>query len=161
LKAGEDFKDVAKALSKDPYASATGGDLGWFSKDQRPEYAEQVFALKKPGDLTGPLKTSRGWHVFKLVDRRAPEKKSFEEAKDTLRRRLKSQKRSTAYRDFIAELKKAATIETNEPVLNPGGEGAAQGQPPAGGQDAPAAGQPAAPAPPAAPGGGETGAGGQ
>jgi peptidyl-prolyl cis-trans isomerase C len=48
----EDFATVAKAVSEEPGAAESGGDLNFFPKDRMvPEFAEAAFAMKK-GDIS-------------------------------------------------------------------------------------------------------------
>jgi peptidyl-prolyl cis-trans isomerase C len=81
LKKGEDFVAVAKEATEDPSGKATGGDLGYFTKDQMvPEFAEVAFKLEK-GQISEPVKTQFGWHVIKVEDKRVKPAPTFEEVK--------------------------------------------------------------------------------
>ena len=65
-KAGADFSLLARTHSKDPSGS-DGGDLGPFKPgDLIPAFAQLVQSLA-PGDVGGPLKTPRGFHVIKRI----------------------------------------------------------------------------------------------
>ncbi len=71
LKAGADFATLAKDKTTDPSGKATGGDLGYFTKqDMVPEFADAAFALKKGEFTQTPVHTQFGWHVIKVEDRR-------------------------------------------------------------------------------------------
>ena len=81
LKAGKDFKAVAKEFSKGPSAS-NGGDLGWFKKDDVvPAFGDAVFKMK-PGQVSDPVKTQFGWHVIKLLEMRDVKKPTLKEARE-------------------------------------------------------------------------------
>ncbi|MCB1161284.1 peptidylprolyl isomerase [bacterium] len=69
LDAGEDFGDIAKALSQGP-AAARGGDLGWWDlKDiALPELALAVANLP-PGAVTDDVQSEQGYHVLKMEER--------------------------------------------------------------------------------------------
>jgi peptidyl-prolyl cis-trans isomerase C len=84
LAKGGDFAALAKARSTD---KASGdGDLGFFKQgDMVPEFAAAAFALKAGETTAEPVKTQFGWHVIRVVARRAAPAPSFEEAYDTLR----------------------------------------------------------------------------
>jgi peptidyl-prolyl cis-trans isomerase C len=88
LNGGADFATLAKANSTDP-GGKTGGDLGFFKKDDMvPEFAAAAFALK-PGEITQtPVHTQFGWHVIKLVERRTAPPPTFDQAKDDLRQKM-------------------------------------------------------------------------
>ncbi len=66
---GEDFVKVSKELSRAPNA-ADGGMIGWVERGQLPpEFEAAVFGLA-PGDVSEPVASNAGWHLFQIVDRR-------------------------------------------------------------------------------------------
>ena len=84
LDKGADFATLAKQKSTDP-AKDTGGDLGYFARDQMvPEFAEAAFKLGKGEYTKTPVHTQFGWHVIKVEDRRTAAPPSFEESKNEL-----------------------------------------------------------------------------
>jgi peptidyl-prolyl cis-trans isomerase C len=92
LERGADFNRLAKDKSIDPAGKDNGGDLGWFTKDQMvPEFANAAFALKKGQYTKTPVKTRFGWHVIKLVDRRAAPPPSFDDVKRQLAMRVQGE----------------------------------------------------------------------
>jgi peptidyl-prolyl cis-trans isomerase C len=108
LKGGGDFAAIAKEKSNDPGTKATGGDLGWFTKDEMvPEFADAAFKLQKGQYTETPVKTQFGYHVILLVDRRTAPPPTMEEAKQQvvalLQRELLDQK--------VKELRAGAKIE--------------------------------------------------
>ena len=88
LKHGAKFEDLAKKYSTDP-AAKSGGDLGFFKKDDMlPEFANVAFALK-PGQVSQtPVHTRYGWHVIQVIETRVAKPKTFEQAHDELRQQL-------------------------------------------------------------------------
>ncbi len=82
IKAGEDFATLAKTESDDQESAKEGGDLKWFGRGTMvPPFEEAVFGLKKAGDIAGPIQTNYGYHIIQLIDRKDPEKRSFEDTK--------------------------------------------------------------------------------
>ena len=76
LKAAPKDQDLWNLLAKtsdDPGSKDKGGEIGWASKGNL--VAEYEAAAKKlaPGEITDPVKTSFGYHVIQLEERRAPE----------------------------------------------------------------------------------------
>jgi len=105
IKGGEDFGKVAAEMSKDP--GAKNGDLGWRVKEEwLPEFAEQVVKLS-PGQVSDPVKTQVGWHVIKLVDKRARKFPQPEELKGEISRYLSE----VARRSLLERLTQTAQIE--------------------------------------------------
>ncbi|MBI2608563.1 MAG: peptidylprolyl isomerase [Deltaproteobacteria bacterium] len=103
------FEDLAKRHSNGPSANV-GGDIGFKTKeDLFPELIQTAFALKKVGDISEVLKSSRGFHIFKLT-----EKPSFEEIKKKylgdLQFRAQSYKQMKAQEQYYEDLKKQAHI---------------------------------------------------
>jgi parvulin-like peptidyl-prolyl isomerase len=69
-RAGEDFVALSREASRAPNA-ANGGVLGWVERGQLPpEFEAAVFGLA-PGELSEPVPSNAGWHVFQVVERRA------------------------------------------------------------------------------------------
>jgi peptidyl-prolyl cis-trans isomerase C len=106
LKAGGDFAAIAKARSKDPQAAAQGGDLGFFKKsDMLPEFADAAFALKPGQTSETPVKTSYGWHVIKVEERRVAPPQPYEEAHDELRQQMIQEAVKTVVAKAVAAVK--------------------------------------------------------
>ena len=105
LKKGADFADLAKKRSIDPGAT-TGGDLGYFTREQMvPEFSEAAFKLKK-GEITEvPVKSSFGWHVIRVEDKRTSGPPAFEEVKDELSEGLSREVIQEMLQDLRAKVK--------------------------------------------------------
>ena len=68
--AGGDFAAFAKRYSSDPGSASAGGDLGWFRRGVfEKEFEEAAFALKD-SEISQPVRTSYGYHIIQLVERR-------------------------------------------------------------------------------------------
>jgi peptidyl-prolyl cis-trans isomerase C len=108
LKKGGDFNKLAADKTTDPSGKTSGGDLGYFTKeDMVPEFADAAFKLK-PGEYTDkPVKTQFGWHVIKVEDRRPAKPPSFEQVKQ----KLGSDISHEIIGDKVKELRTAAKIE--------------------------------------------------
>lgn len=73
--AGESFSELAKTLSEDPSAKQNGGDLGYFSVFQM-VYPFETAAYSTPvGEISKLIRTKFGYHIIKVVDKRANEGK--------------------------------------------------------------------------------------
>jgi len=108
LDKGGDFAKIAADKSIDPAGKESGGDLGYFSKDQMvPEFANAAFALKKGEYTKTPVQTRFGWHVIKLEDRRQGKPPAFEDIKG----QLENQVQNEIIIAKVKELRTAAKIE--------------------------------------------------
>lgn len=107
VKKGADFTEVSKKRSTGPTA-ATGGDLGFFTKDKMvPEFAEAAFKLQ-PGQVTEtPVKTQFGWHIIKVEARRKSDPPKFED----VRSQVYDMMAGEAVEKVVADLRKNAKIE--------------------------------------------------
>jgi peptidyl-prolyl cis-trans isomerase SurA len=66
---GADFSRIAAAVSDAPDAFR-GGSLGWRTGDRLPELFSAALAGMKPGEVSEVLRSSAGYHVVKLMERR-------------------------------------------------------------------------------------------
>jgi peptidyl-prolyl cis-trans isomerase C len=102
-KSGQDWAALAKKYSADTLTRATGGNLGVVTRDgafgtlgMQPALAESAFALKE-GQVGGPYKTDKGWHVVR-VDQVKPEStRPFDQVKPLIARQLGSQRQQDFY----------------------------------------------------------------
>jgi len=93
LMAGEDFAAVVRQYAIDEGLKATGGDLGWQSREsmRQPILAAQAFALKV-GQLSKPFQVEQQWVIVRADDRKEAKKAQFEQEKEKIRRLLTLQK---------------------------------------------------------------------
>jgi len=115
LKKGEDFAKVASETTEDPSGKATGGDLGYFTKEQMvPEFADVAFKLDK-GQISEPVHTQFGWHVIKVEDKRKKPAPSFDEVKPQIEQYVTRK----AQADLVTKLRAEAKIEKMYTVATP------------------------------------------
>ncbi len=112
LKKGADFANLAQEKTTDPAGKTSGGELGYFTKeDMVPEFADAAFKLKKGEFTQTPVKTQFGWHVIKVEDRRTAPAPSFDQVKP----RLVEQIRQEVVNTRVRELAAASKIEAFNP----------------------------------------------
>jgi peptidyl-prolyl cis-trans isomerase C len=110
LQAGADFAKLAQEHSGCP-SSKQGGDLGYFGKGQMVKpFEEKAFALK-PGEFSGVVETQFGYHIVKLVEKKAATKLLFDDVKAKITDSLKRKKVSEAINTTLENAKKKARIE--------------------------------------------------
>lgn len=109
-KEGKDFAELAKEYSEGP-SKDQGGDLGFFPKGAMvPAFEEAAFAMNE-GDISEVVETQFGYHIIKLVAKKAAREVPFEEVKDQLKQGLQQQKTGAEVKVWIDDLKAQATIE--------------------------------------------------
>lgn len=70
IRQGEDFAALSREISRAPNA-AHGGTIGWVERGQLPpEFEAATFSLAG-GEVSPPVRSNTGWHVFQVVERRA------------------------------------------------------------------------------------------
>jgi len=108
LKKGADFATLAKEKTTDPSSKASGGDLGYFKREQMlPEFANVAFALKKGEYTQAPVHTKFGWHVIKVEDRRPGKPGTYEQVAPQIARQMAQQIADQR----LQELRKEGKIE--------------------------------------------------
>lgn len=107
IKAGGDFAELAKENSADTGSKEKGGMLGYFGRGQMiPEFEKAAFTITK-GQVSEPVKTTYGWHIIKVEDRRRKPPPAFDEVKETIMNSLAVVKAQ----EEAATLRKKAEVE--------------------------------------------------
>ena len=112
IKAGSDFKDMAKQYSDDKATSSNGGDLGFISSgDLLPELIKAVTNMS-PGDIKGPIKTKLGFQIIRLSETRNVQNPEYVKNKDNIERALIEKQFKHQLSLFVDDLKDEAYIKT-------------------------------------------------
>ncbi len=69
LKAGKDFRTLAKEFSTCP-SKSKGGDLGWFGPGQMVREFEDAVKKMSNGRISGLVRTKFGYHIIKKTGQR-------------------------------------------------------------------------------------------
>ena len=110
LAKGKDFGELAKERSADPGSKPQGGSLGYFRRGQMvPEFEKAAFALK-PGQRSGLVKTTFGFHLIEVTGRKPARKEPFAEVKTRLGEQMLGQKRDEAFGKWLEGQRKVATV---------------------------------------------------
>ena len=124
VEAGEDFGQVAAAMG---FPLAEAGEPTWLSKGHMPEALEdKVFALR-PGRLAGPLRSTYGFHVVKVLDKRPAGLNDLTQAGPEIQRRLAAEKRQALAQSWIEDLRRGAQVWLNPNFLAKGQTGESGG----------------------------------
>ncbi len=67
------WNDVAKAKSQDPGSKDSGGELGWVGRGQFVKEFEDAARTLTIGQISDPVKSTFGYHVIQVIERRGPE----------------------------------------------------------------------------------------
>lgn len=113
-KDGVDFQQVAEKKSKDPSAKTNRGDLGFFGRDRMvPEFTSAAFAAKA-GEIVGPVKTSYGYHIIKVVEKKLGKALPWEDVE----MRVKNDYRNQLVKNLVGDLRKSAKVEIKDSAIS-------------------------------------------
>lgn len=111
LDKGEDFAKLAKEYSKDTGTKEEGGDLGYFTKDSMvKEFADVAFALEV-NKISGSVKSQYGYHIIKVVDKKAAVEATYEDNKDKVKETITEQKIAAEAETWFENKKEEYKIE--------------------------------------------------
>jgi peptidyl-prolyl cis-trans isomerase D len=111
IKAGANFEDLAKKYSEDPGSAKQGGSLGWIGRGQTmPEFEKVAFSLPK-GQTSDVVKSSIGFHIIRIDDKREAQVKTLDEVKGDIEPILKQQKAQLVVQTKADDLLKQARTE--------------------------------------------------
>jgi len=108
--AGADFGKLAREHSQDPWA-ARGGLLGPMRKGESGSiFADRIFGMTKPGEISPAFKTDIGYHLLRLESVRPPAVPGFKDAQKEIRRRLLEELRVKHLVALATELRRETTV---------------------------------------------------
>jgi peptidyl-prolyl cis-trans isomerase D len=114
LRAGADFGKLAQANSGDPSSSGKGGDMGWVDQGATVQPFDQAAFSIAPNTISDPIRSKEfGYHIIKVLERRAAGIKSFDEVKPQLAAQMIDQTAKDIARDEIAKV--AQRLKANPP----------------------------------------------
>jgi peptidyl-prolyl cis-trans isomerase SurA len=109
--ANEDFGKLAREYSDDAATRAEGGDLGYFGKDMLPKTIEELVFTMKPGEIRGPVRAERGFHIIKLVDRKTTDAKPLADVEDDIRGQLRQKEMEKQTKNYLTDLRKRTLVD--------------------------------------------------
>jgi peptidyl-prolyl cis-trans isomerase SurA len=116
LQGGASFGELARTLSDHKESAQRGGELNWFGAGEMiPEFAEAAFAITDTGSYCKPVRTPYGWHIIKLIEKRAPG--SFEETRSFLESKYnQSYLNAVSKQELVNKLKKEYKFRIEEEI---------------------------------------------
>ena len=130
-KAGEPFEALMKEIGSGN--GEVAADLGEIERGNFVKEFETAAFAAAPGVVTGPVKTTYGYHVIKVYEKLPAGSRSFEDMKPKLLAEHREQAQRDAFEAMIADLRKQATVRVlyrpEAPPASPGAQ--APGTPPA------------------------------
>ncbi len=123
-----EFRRLVQKYSTHEATKNRAGDLRYFDRTgkvrglargslaQIPKpLVDAAWALKKPGEVAGPIKTKMGYHVIYFTGRRPARKRTFRQARLHVKKRVMREKWQQKKKAFIAKLKSELKVSTPDP----------------------------------------------
>jgi peptidyl-prolyl cis-trans isomerase SurA len=107
---GEDFKQLARQYSEDPGSKMDGGNLGWANPGEYDPAFEKTLNATEIGEISKPVKSSFGWHIVEVLDRRN-EDVSQEEQKNRAYQIIYERKFEQELESTLIELRAEAYVD--------------------------------------------------
>jgi peptidyl-prolyl cis-trans isomerase SurA len=106
---GESFEKIAAEYSQDPGSARKGGDLGWVSLAELDPYmANKVHKMRKPGQISGVIKSGYGYHVVKYLGRRAV---PYEAVENRILNMLYQRNMQEQFEKWVAQMRRESDIK--------------------------------------------------
>jgi parvulin-like peptidyl-prolyl isomerase len=116
LRAGGDWKAIARKHSQDPASKNTGGKMTATKGQLVPEFEQVAFSIGNNG-ISKPVKTQYGWHVIQAL---GPVKESkstpFNQVKEAIRQQRLQEKKNKEMETWVADMRKDLNKETTYQV---------------------------------------------
>lgn len=113
------FKELAAKNSEDPFRRR-GGDVGFVAKTGKPGLDDEVVAkafTMGVGELSDVFKTSEGYNVILVANKRERVERTFQQMKGSVLRKVKNERLKELYEKYVGDLRTGAKVEINEDKL--------------------------------------------
>lgn len=109
LQAGQDFQALAKEYQEQGIPKEV--DVGFVSLADLPNELKQTIPLMIKNEIRGPLRSERGFHIIKFLEKKNEDVRPFEEAKEDIRKELLNRRRETAITSWVHGLRRKSYID--------------------------------------------------
>jgi peptidyl-prolyl cis-trans isomerase D len=114
LAGGAGFAAVASEYSDDTASKEKGGDVGYFGPHRMVKEFEEAAFAAPPHKVVGPVKSSFGYHLIEVLDKRAGGVQPFDAVQAQIRARLTGERTQQAAESRAKDL--ASRLAANKPA---------------------------------------------
>lgn len=107
---GEDFSSLARQNSDDDGSVVAGGDMDWVNEGQMPLDLETVMDSLEIGVLSEPFRTSNGWHILEVLERRVSDLSRIY-SRNQAAGALRNRKYDLELQNWLIEIREEAFVE--------------------------------------------------
>jgi peptidyl-prolyl cis-trans isomerase SurA len=108
--AGEAFEKLATEVS-DSASKANGGLIGPLNMNEISADFRKVIEGLKPGEMTPPIRTARGYQILRLESSTPTKILEFDKAREQISERVFTDKRRDEYQKYLVKLRAQAIID--------------------------------------------------
>ena len=108
--AGESFEKLAADMSDAP-SRANAGLIGPLSVKDLSAELQKLIENMKPGSVTDPIRSARGYQILKLETSTGPQTMTFEQAREQIGDHVFAGKRQAEFQKWLEKLRTEAIIE--------------------------------------------------
>lgn len=116
IEAGSDMAALVREHSIDMFKDK-GGDRGFLRRWQLPESARDAAFSLKDGQITPVIKTSSGYQIIKIEEKKPAPEKSLEEIRQVVEKHLRKKKEEGLSQEVLKRYRKQADIVISEDLL--------------------------------------------
>jgi peptidyl-prolyl cis-trans isomerase SurA len=114
--AGDSFEKLASDMSDAP-SRANAGLIGPIGVGDLSADVRTLIEAMKPGDITQPLRTARGYQILQLESMTGNQVQPFEQARDQISNRVLTDKRRVEFDKYLVKLRTQAIIDWKNPEV--------------------------------------------
>jgi peptidyl-prolyl cis-trans isomerase SurA len=116
LSKGEDFATVAAEVSDSP-SKATGGVIGDVNVNDMSDALRPLIDVLKPGEITPPIRTQRGYQILKLDSRSPEQPKPFDDVREAIAQKIYEERVDGETEKYLDKVRAQALIEWKDEAL--------------------------------------------
>ena len=110
-KSGESFAELASKYSMDEASAQNGGLLGYFVKGDLVPEIESAVEQTEVNGIAGPVLSSRGYHIVKVLERIEAGEASVSRYQDRIKHQIYMEKVEQFITSWLEDIKKNSYIE--------------------------------------------------
>lgn len=114
---GADFAKLARRYTQHAASKASGGDMGWVEEGKLLPGIAQAVHKAKVGDVIGPIQTSEGWHIIKLLGRSSGDYQPLAAVRGVLIQALRNKRSTEKQQAYLQEQVKSSPIKVDSRAL--------------------------------------------
>jgi len=108
---GADFAALVKQYSQDADTKDKGGELLLKGYSPYGQLFDQVVLAAPVGLIDQPVRSYKGYHIIKVLDKQPQKTRPFDEVKADLRKRLVDQRQAQQFREYMQKAESSAKTE--------------------------------------------------